>query len=123
MPLNKADTHAQLIDPKLKAAGWTDSLITRERFYRRDDRYTAGRIYLVSDEARRREPRRVDYLLRHTDAFPFALVEAKDESQPADEITERDYDSAACNPSRNEAETYHHPTEITASLWSRSDTS
>lgn len=52
MPLNEADTRAQLIDPKLREAGWTDSLITREHFYRRDQRYTAGRIYLVGDEAR-----------------------------------------------------------------------
>ena len=80
MPLNEADTRAQLIDPKLRDAGWTDSLITREHFYRRDHRYTAGRIYLVGDEARRRHPRRVDYLLRYTDAFPIAVVEAKDES-------------------------------------------
>jgi type I restriction enzyme R subunit len=80
MPLNEADTRAQLIDPKLREAGWTDSLITREHFYRRDHRYTAGRIYLVGDEARRRDPRRVDYLLRYTDAFPIAVVEAKDES-------------------------------------------
>jgi type I restriction enzyme R subunit len=81
MPLNEADTRVQLIDPKLREAGWSDSLITREHFYRRDHRYTAGRIYLVGDEARRREPRRVDYLLRYTDAFPIAVVEAKDESQ------------------------------------------
>jgi type I restriction enzyme R subunit len=80
MPLNEADTRAQLIDPKLKGAGWTDSAITREHFYRRDPRYTAGRIYLVGDQARRRTPRRVDYLLRYTDAFPIAVVEAKDES-------------------------------------------
>jgi type I restriction enzyme R subunit len=83
MARNEADTRAQLIDPKLKAAGWSDSLITREHFYRRDQRYTAGRIYLVGDDARRREPRRVDYLLRYTDAFPIAVVEAKDEAQTA----------------------------------------
>lgn len=84
MPRNEADTRALLIEPKLKSAGWSDSLVTREHFYRRDHRYTAGRIYLVGDEARRREPRRVDYLLRYTDAFPIAVVEAKDESHPPD---------------------------------------
>jgi type I restriction enzyme R subunit len=84
MARNEADTRAQLIDPKLKAAGWGDSLITREHFYRRDHRYTAGRITLVGDEARRREPRRVDYLLRYTDAFPIAVIEAKDESHTHD---------------------------------------
>ena len=80
MPLNEADTRVRLIEPKLQAAGWAGSQITREHFYRRDHRYTAGRIYLIGDEARRREPRRVDYLLRYTDAFPVAVVEAKDES-------------------------------------------
>jgi type I restriction enzyme R subunit len=84
MSLNEADTRALLIEPKLKTAGWSDSLITREHFYRRDQRYTAGRITLVGDEARRREPRRVDYLLRYTDAFPIAVVEAKEESYPPD---------------------------------------
>jgi type I restriction enzyme R subunit len=83
MALNEADTRAQLIDPKLRTAGWSDSLLTREHFYRRDHRYTAGRITLVGDEARRRTPRRVDYLLRYTDVFPIAVVEAKDEGQPA----------------------------------------
>jgi type I restriction enzyme R subunit len=47
MPLNEADTRAQLIEPKLQAAGWTGSQITREPFYRRDHRYTASRIYLI----------------------------------------------------------------------------
>jgi type I restriction enzyme R subunit len=84
MPLNEADTRAQLVEPKLQAAGWTGSQITREHFYRRDHRYTAGRIYLIGDDARRREPRRVDYLLRYTDAFPIAVLEAKAESHPPD---------------------------------------
>ena len=84
MPLNEADTRAQLIEPKLRAADWTGRQITREHFYRRDHRYTAGRIYLIGDEARRREPRRVDYLLRYTDAFPIAVVEAKAESHAPD---------------------------------------
>ena len=57
MPLSEADTRAQLIEPKLQAAGWTGSQITRGHFYRRDHRYTAGRIYLIGGEARRREPR------------------------------------------------------------------
>jgi type I restriction enzyme M protein len=35
---------------------------------------------------------------------------------PADEIKERDYDLTARNPNRDEAETYRHPAEITASL-------
>ena len=50
---NEADTRAQLIDPQLKAAGWTDSQVTREHTYHRDRAYTDGRIYLRGDQARR----------------------------------------------------------------------
>lgn len=83
MPLNEADTRAQLIDPKLNIAGWTRSRVTREQFYRTDWAYTAGRVVLRGDRAERLPPRRVDYVLRYTDSFPIAVVEAKDESKPA----------------------------------------
>jgi type I restriction enzyme R subunit len=52
MSRNEADTRAQLIDPQLKAAGWTDSQVTREHYYHRDRAYTDGRIYLRGDQAR-----------------------------------------------------------------------
>jgi type I restriction enzyme R subunit len=81
---NEADTRATLIDPKLKAAGWTDMQITREHYYERDRQYTPGRIILVGNEVRRGEGRKVDYLLRLTDAFPIAVVEAKAESESAE---------------------------------------
>jgi len=79
MPRNEADTRVLLIEPKLQAAGWSSTQVTREHYYRRDQAYTAGRIYLRGDRARRGKPRRVDYLLRYTDAFPIAAMEAKDE--------------------------------------------
>jgi type I restriction enzyme R subunit len=78
---NEADTRATLVDPKLKAAGWTDAQINREHFYQRDHRYTEGRVTLVGDRVRRGEPRKVDYLLRLTPAFPIAVVEAKAEGE------------------------------------------
>lgn len=81
---NEADTRATLIDPMLKAAGWTDTQITREHYYQRDYRYTQGRIILIGDRVRRGESRKVDYLLRLSDAFPIAVVEAKPESEPAE---------------------------------------
>ncbi len=84
MARNEADTRAELIDPRLKAAGWTDRQVIREHYYRRDHAYTAGRIYLRGDRARRGQPRSVDYLLRYTDAFPIAVVEAKAEREPAE---------------------------------------
>jgi len=78
--LNEADTRAKLIDPKLRIAGWGDSQIEREHYFLRGRAFTAGRIYLVGEESRRREPRRVDYLLRLHNALAIAVLEAKDES-------------------------------------------
>jgi hypothetical protein len=46
MPRNEADTRALLIEPRLQAAGWSSTRVTREHYYRRDQAYTAGRIYL-----------------------------------------------------------------------------
>ena len=84
MPLDEADTRVQLIEPKLQAAGWRDTQITREHYYNRNQAYTDGRIYLRGVRARRGEPRRVDFLLRYTDGFPIAAIEAKDESHTLD---------------------------------------
>ncbi len=81
---NEADTRATLIDPKLKASGWADTQITREHYYQRDQQYTQGRVILVGNRVRRGEARKVDYLLRISDAFPIAVVEAKAESEPAE---------------------------------------
>ncbi|MEP0805676.1 MAG: DEAD/DEAH box helicase family protein [Chloroflexota bacterium] len=83
MPLNEADTRAQLIDPQLNRAGWTRSQVTREHYYRPDWQYTPGRVVLRGGRAQREKPRIMDYLLRYTDAFPIAVVEAKAESLPA----------------------------------------
>ena len=57
MPLNEADTRAQLIDPQLNVAGWTRSQVTREHYYRTDWAYTAGKIVLRGDRAERLAPR------------------------------------------------------------------
>lgn len=81
---NEADTRATLIEPKLKAAGWADTQITREHYYQRDQQYTNGRIILVGNWVRRGEVRRVDYLLRLSDSFPIAVVEAKSEAEAAE---------------------------------------
>ncbi len=75
---------AQLIDPRLNAAGWTRSQVTREQYYRTDWQYTAGKIVLRGERAQREAPKRVDYLLRYTESFPIAVVEAKEEGKPAE---------------------------------------
>lgn len=83
MPLNESDTRALLIDPLLNRAGWTRSQVTREHYYRPDWQYTLGRVVLRGGQAEREKPRIMDYLLRYTDAFPIAVVEAKAENVPA----------------------------------------
>ncbi len=81
---NEADTRATLIEPKLKAVGWTDSQITREYYYQRDFQYTQGRIILEGNRIYRGKARKVDYLLRLSDGFPIAVVEAKAEGESAE---------------------------------------
>jgi hypothetical protein len=51
--VNEADTRATLIEPKLKAAGWTDRLVTREYSYQCDHQFSPGRIILIGDQVRR----------------------------------------------------------------------
>lgn len=80
---NEADTRANLIDPQLNMAGWTRSQVTREHYYRANVSYTAGRVVLRGGSAERDTPRRIDYLLRYTDSFPIAVVEAKEEGKAA----------------------------------------
>ena len=83
MPLNEADTRAQLIDPQIEKARWTRSKVTREHYYRPDWKYTAGRVVLRGGKAERLPARKIDYLLRYTESFPIAVVEAKDEEKAA----------------------------------------
>lgn len=84
MTYNESDTRAYLIDPRLESSGWGSEQVRREHYYRRDVQYTAGRIVLHGDRAHHREGRKVDYLLRYTDSFPIAVVEAKEEGLPAE---------------------------------------
>ncbi|SRR5579875_1963134 len=84
MPLlNEADTRAKLIDPKLKASLWGESQIEREHYFVKGKAITGGRIYLIGEESRRREPQRVDYLLRYHGQM-IAVLEAKSEAYPVD---------------------------------------
>ena len=73
----EADTRAKLIDPKLKAAGWGESQIEREYYFVKKHPFTAGRVYLVGEESKRREPRRTDYLLRLTETLTRAARAAE----------------------------------------------
>jgi type I restriction enzyme R subunit len=82
-PYNEADTRAKLIDPRLKLAGWGEGQIEREHYFVKGRTITNGRIYLVGETSRRRQPRRVDYLLRYHGQM-IAVIEAKDETHSAD---------------------------------------
>ena len=80
MPLSEADTKAKLIDPALHRRGWSEDLIRREE--------SAGTVYLIAGQPRRRAEGRVDYTLRlpmPNGAEPLvavALIEAKAERYP-----------------------------------------
>ena len=82
-PYNEADTRAKLIDPQLKLLGWGESQIEREHYFVKGRPITNGRIYLVGETSRRRQPRRVDYLLRYHGQM-IAVIEAKDEIHSVD---------------------------------------
>lgn len=74
MQLNEADTRVKLVDPKLKDASWEDRNILREF------QITAGKVNIFGDQVVREDKKIADYLLMHNEAFPIAIVEAKDES-------------------------------------------
>ncbi len=93
MPLNEADTRAQLIDPAIHRRGWTEDLVRREE--------TAGTIEIVHGKARRRSRGTVDYVLRvkvhvATQPVALALIEAKKESLPAGHGLDQAKGYAAC---------------------------
>jgi type I restriction enzyme R subunit len=78
MGMNEADTRANLIDPKLLAAGWGQQLIQREFPYKK------GRVRLIGEHTTRDAPQFVDYALRdRARGEILAVVEAKDEDHGA----------------------------------------
>ncbi|MBC7170216.1 hypothetical protein H5T54_04715 [Candidatus Bipolaricaulota bacterium] len=54
--MNEADPRANLVDPQLRAAGWTDREVTRGFYYQRDRQCALGRVILVGNEIRRGTP-------------------------------------------------------------------
>jgi type I restriction enzyme R subunit len=82
MMMNEAETRARLVEPTLKAAGWTDNLLAREFIYSRDYQFTEGKVILIGDEVQRGRKKKVDYLLRYSDGFPIAVVEAEPANSP-----------------------------------------
>ena len=74
---SEADTCRKEVLPKLYASGWTDDLILEQR------NFTDGKIIVVGQKAKRKKAKRFDYLLRYSQNFPIAIVEAKNKSKNA----------------------------------------
>ena len=77
MSRNEAKTRKELIDPKLKNAGWF------QHNWQIDPEYkiTDGRIHFDGNKARRDRPVYADYLLRYSSSKAIAIVEAKAEEK------------------------------------------
>ncbi|OOG77148.1 EcoAI/FtnUII family type I restriction enzme subunit R [Algoriphagus sp. A40] len=68
---SEADTCRKEVLPKLYGSQWTDDLILEQRTF------TDGKIIVIGRKARRKKAKRFDYLLRYSQNFPIAIVEAK----------------------------------------------
>jgi type I restriction enzyme, R subunit len=68
--LSEADTRVKLIDPKLRASGWNEDMISREVLV------TKGAI--IDSEGNRKPPKFADYVLYHG-GMAIAIIEAKEE--------------------------------------------
>jgi type I restriction enzyme R subunit len=71
--LTEADTCRKYTLPALLAAGWD----TDPHSFTEQKTFTDGRIIVAGGRPRRGEQKRADYLLRYTNDFPIAVVEAK----------------------------------------------
>lgn len=79
--LSESDTCRKFITPKLQEVGWD----TEPHSLAEQRPITDGRVIVVGDNARRRQPKRPDYLLRYTMDFTIAVVEAKSvDKQPTE---------------------------------------
>ena len=68
---SEADTCRKEITPKLKAAGWNDDQLLEQRVF------TEGKIIVIGRVAKRKKKKIADYILRYSQNFPIAIVEAK----------------------------------------------
>lgn len=75
MSRSEARTRKELIDPKLKDAGWAENDWQIEWEYS----ITDGRIHFDGKNGRRGTPKKADYLLRYAPSKAIAIVEAKKE--------------------------------------------
>lgn len=69
--ITEADTCRKYVLPKLYAAGWKDEQISEQKTF------TDGKIHVSGKNVKRGKPKRADYLLRISQNFPIAVIEAK----------------------------------------------
>ncbi len=79
MSRNEQQTRFSLVDPAIRARGWTEDLVRVEE--------TAGTVEIIDGRPRKQPKGRVDYLLRvkptpKAQPVPVALIEAKAEHLP-----------------------------------------
>lgn len=87
--LTEADTCREFVTPKLVAAGWAAAPC----FIGEQHSFTNGRIIVTGGKVRRGRQKRADYLLYLRRDYPLAVVEAKEQSLPAESGVQqaRDY--------------------------------
>lgn len=68
---SEAGTCRKEVLPNLYESHWTDDLILEQRTF------TDGEIIVIGRKAKRKKAKRFDYLLRYSQNFPIAIVEAK----------------------------------------------
>jgi len=68
---SEADTCRKDVLPKIYASHWTDEQILEQRTF------TDGKIIVLGRRAKRKKAKRFDYLLRYSQNFPIAIIEAK----------------------------------------------
>lgn len=68
---SEADTCRKDVLPKIYASDWSDDQILEQRTF------TDGKIIVFGRKAKRRKAKRFDYLLRYSQNFPIAIIEAK----------------------------------------------
>lgn len=68
---SEADTCRKEVTPKLYKSGWTDDLMIEQRTF------TDGKIIVIGKVAQRQKAKKADYILRISQNFPIAIVEAK----------------------------------------------
>ncbi|MBV6418846.1 MAG: hypothetical protein DAHOPDDO_00056 [Ignavibacteriaceae bacterium] len=67
----EADTCRKKITPLLHDCGWDDDKILEQRVF------TDGKIIVIGKKPKRKKAKKADYILRYSQNFPIAIVEAK----------------------------------------------